>query len=91
MYFNRNINGNKDDNFLEGNEWDSCNQHGISLYVSQEEAKECSGRNPFSISFDDWEEGVGVVDKSEGVVNRKRKLSTLRIALGFQHLKDKKK
>ena len=58
-------------------------------YVSQEEAKECSGRNPFSISFDDWEEGVGV-DKSEGVVNRKRKLSTLRIALGFQHLKNKK-
>ena len=57
-------------------------------YVSQEEAKECCGRNPFSISFDDREE-VGV-DKSEGVVNRKRKLSTLRIALGFQHLKNKK-
>ena len=57
-------------------------------YVSQVEANECSGRKPFSISFDDWEEGKAI-DKSEGVVNRKRKLSTLRIAFGFQHLKDK--
>ena len=32
----------------------------------------------------------GGEDKSDGVVNRKRKLSTLRIALGFTHLKDKK-